>query len=142
MLRGKKRLISFAGITILALLAWWFTDTLGPAKKLMESGDSDPDYSANNVVITTLDKTGKRKYILKARRLTHFPADDTSALEFPELTQFNKGDAPVLTTANHGHLSSDKNKIVMTGQVKMTNVIKGDTDSDVVTSKKLTIILE
>lgn len=142
MRRGNKKLITISGITVLALLGWWLTNSLSPAKKIAESSQLEPDYYINDIVITALDISGKRKYILKARRMTHSPADDTSDLDFPELTQFNKGGTPVFTTANHGHLSADKKKIVMTGQVRMINVTKKDAASNIITSKKLTIILE
>lgn len=54
----------------------------------------DPDYYIENFTATGLDKNGKRRFVIKAKRMAHFPDDDTALLDYPQITQYQEGLAP------------------------------------------------
>jgi len=100
-----------------------------------------PDYYIENFTATGLDKNGKRRFVIKAQRMAHFPDDDTALFDFPEITQFQEGQAPRHTYADSGWMNSTGNEIIMTENVKV--VVEADENSPggTINTKRLRILL-
>lgn len=142
---GKTRSVWIGAAIALAATAWWISGFFisGTETTLSTSVSKDtPDYTIENPHIDALDKKGRKRYTLKAKRLTHFSSKKISNLEYPDLVQFNVGNESVHTTADHGVLSADRSRITMTGNVRIIQQLGGKQDGSVITSKELTVILE
>lgn len=77
----------------------------------------DPDYYIENFVATGLDKNGQRRFVIKAKRMAHFPDDDTALFDNPHIIQYEEGFAPRHTSADSGWMNSSGDEVLMTGNV-------------------------
>ncbi len=67
---------------MMALITFWINQTVqeqGP--RIDGSNRHDPDYRLENFVTTQTDVNGKLRYVLAASEMTHYPDDDTTALQ-------------------------------------------------------------
>jgi len=102
----------------------------------------DPDYYIENFTATGLDKDGKRRFVIEAERMAHFPDDDTALLDFPHIIEYEEGFAPRHTYADEGWMSSSGEEIIMTGNVRV--VIEADSrgPGGTMKTKRMRILLD
>jgi len=102
----------------------------------------DPDYYIENFVATGLDKNGQRRFVIKAKRMAHFPDDDTALFDYPHIVQYQEGIAPRHTYADSGWMNSSGDEVLMTGNVKV--VVEADSQSPggTMTSKRMRVLLD
>jgi lipopolysaccharide export system protein LptC len=101
----------------------------------------DPDYYVENFVATELDKNGRRRFVIKADRMAHFPDDDTALLDNPHITEFEIGQPPRHTYADSGWMSSSGDEILLTGNVRVVVEAGPDGGGGTMKSKRLRILL-
>jgi lipopolysaccharide export system protein LptC len=107
-------------LAALAALSWWMPNALvAPAALLDQRTRHDPDYYIENFTATAMDEHGAKKYLLTARRLTHYPDDLTAYLTQPRLVQYKPGTAPIHTAADHGQITHDSKYLLMRGNVRV-----------------------
>lgn len=102
----------------------------------------DPDYYIENFTATGLDKDGKRRFVIEAERMAHFPDDDTALLDFPHIIEYEEDLAPRHTYADEGWMSSSGEEIIMTGNVRV--VIEADSrgPGGTMKTKRMRILLD
>lgn len=102
----------------------------------------DPDYYIENFVATGLDKNGKRRFVIKAERMAHFPDDDTALFNKPHIVQYEEGLAPRHTYADSGWMNSTGDEVLMTGNVKI--VVEADSrgPGGTIDTKKMRVLLD
>jgi lipopolysaccharide export system protein LptC len=86
----------------------------------------DPDYYVENFTATGMDENGRRKYVLEAERLVHYPDDDTALLDKPHVIKYEEGSPPQHTYADSGWVSSDGNEVLLTGNVRVIQFTGGE----------------
>ena len=101
----------------------------------------DPDYYIENFTATGLDKNGKRRFVIKAKRMAHYPDDDTALLDFPVITQFEEGSAPRHTYADSGWMNSTGDEIIMTDNVRIVVEAGENGPGGTINTKRLRILL-
>lgn len=77
----------------------------------------DPDFIAEDFGITKMSATGRPEYILSAKRMLHFPDDDTTYILAPHLVQRHDDAAPIDIGADRGLVSGDGNETKFFGNV-------------------------
>ncbi|GMR03687.1 MAG: hypothetical protein BMS9Abin22_189 [Gammaproteobacteria bacterium] len=108
-------------LTLLAGGTWWLSQkATTPEAPFDGKTRHDPDYTIENFTTFVMNERGRRKYVLKAKRLAHYPDDGTSDLEQPYLIQYREGGAPLHTRATTGQLSNDASQIIMRGNVRVS----------------------
>ncbi len=113
-------------LLVLAALTWWMPNALvAPTALFDQQTRHDPDYTIEIFTATAMDERGEKKYILSAKKLTHYPDDQTAHLLEPRLIQYQPGAAPVYTTADNGRTSRDQKYLLMTGNVRVTQGANG-----------------
>ncbi len=102
----------------------------------------DPDYYITNFTATGFSEDGKKRYVIEAERMVHFPDDDTAMLDDVHITEFEEGFAPRHTYADSGWMSSTGDEVLLKGNVKV--VIEADSRGPAITqkSKRLRILLD
>ena len=102
----------------------------------------DPDYYIENFTATGLDKSGKRRFVIEAERMAHFPDDDTALLDFPHIIEYQDGFAPRHSYSDSGWMSSTGEEIILTNNVRV--VIEADSRGPGATlkSKRLRVLLD
>jgi len=101
----------------------------------------DPDYYIENFIATGLDKNGKRRFVIRAQRMAHFPDDDSALFDFPHVTQYEEGFAPRHTYADSGWMNSSGDEIIMTDNVKVVVEADENGPGGTINTKRLRVLL-
>ena len=114
-------LFPLALLGVLVLLTLWIDRSVQPPiPKPDGSTRHDPDYILNNFVTTKTDVNGDIRSVLRAQEMRHFPDDDTTELNAPDLVQHGIGDAPDTSiTAKRGWVSSNGENVKFMDDVKV-----------------------
>lgn len=116
-MRRVSNLLPLLVVLFLAGLTLW----LRFAVEVPEAAETDrqrnaPDAVADNFTLTQMDTAGKASYVLNARRMAHFPGDDSTKLDAPKFTR--RGDGPALRiSADRGTLDHEKEEAHFYGNV-------------------------
>lgn len=105
----------------LGLLSIWLQFGLIQKEQEVFDGEErhDPDYYIENFTSIGMDEKGRRRYVLEAERMVHYPDDDTALLDNPHVIQYEEGAPPKHTYAESGWVSSDGNEVMLTGNVRV-----------------------
>lgn len=100
--------------------AYWLNQQVQPLPfKPDSSKRHDPDFIVNKFVATTLNEQGKPHFIMSATKLLHYPDDDSTHVEAPELSNFEPDKPPMHTYANQGMMSGKGNEIFLRDNIKI-----------------------
>ncbi len=115
-----SKLAIAAALLTIAALSWWLPRSFTPGETARAPlARHEPDYTAENITTVAVDARGVKLYELSARRVTHFPDDDSTELEEPYLIQYRAGLAPTHTRARRGRIPGDSRDILLSGDVHM-----------------------
>ena len=140
--RHLEQAVLVAAIVVMFGLSLWLQmNFLKP--KLHQNAPTishEPDYYIDKFTATGRDSNGVA-YVLEAKRLEHFPDDNTSELDKPKLRQYNEGELSRTTSSDYGKLLEDGITIELKGNVQVT---QGATDmavDSVTSADRMTIKL-
>lgn len=91
----------------LALLTFWLERTARIEQGHPSLRRHDPDYIVHNFKIVGYGPTGMAESVLSARKMVHYPDDDSTELQAPRSVQTKPGEAPLTLTAERGAMSQD-----------------------------------
>jgi lipopolysaccharide export system protein LptC len=95
----NDRLVTWSPLLLLALLAtmsFWLDRKVQPtAHRADGSTRHDPDFIVEGFSAVKMNPDGTRRYALTAKRMVHFPDDNSTQLELPRLVYFDYQRAPV-----------------------------------------------
>ncbi|MGV8934071.1 MAG: LPS export ABC transporter periplasmic protein LptC [Gallionellaceae bacterium] len=106
----KERLRSWLPLIPLLLLLgaiYWLDMQVQPlAPGINPNLRHDPDYIIDNFTATSLNNQGKVRFVMSAKKMLHYPDDDTTFLTLPQLSSMTAEYPPVRMTAETGEISS------------------------------------
>ncbi len=139
-----EKLLIIGALACLGLLSLWLQ--FGIIEEQPVSFDSeqrhDPDYYIENFTAVGMDEQGKRRYVLEAERMVHYPDDDTALLDNPHVVEYAERQPPRHTYAESGWVSSNGNEILLTGNVRVIQGQGQQTSGGVMTTEKMRILLD
>ncbi len=109
-------------VLLLLLLAatYWLNQQVQPLPIMPDSSKRhDPDFIVNKFVATTHNEQGKPRFVMAAKKMLHYPDNDSTHLEAPELTSFDPDQPPMQTSANNGMVSGKGEEIFLRDDVKI-----------------------
>jgi lipopolysaccharide export system protein LptC len=108
-------------LPLLALLAatYWLNQQSLPGLAKPESKRHAPDAIMENFSATNLDEQGVADFILAAKKLMHYPDDDTTTVDEPQITLLSPGLPAIHATAEHGTISSNGDEVFLRDNVKV-----------------------
>lgn len=109
-------------LPLLLLLAatYWLNLQVQPLPPKPDSSKRhDPDFIISKFSATTLNEQGVPRFIMSAQKMVHYPDDDSTHLDAPQLSSFNTGQPPVYTFASQGEVSSKGDEIFLRDEVKL-----------------------
>lgn len=115
----RDRWLAYIPAVLLAALAgltYWLDQRVQPLGPLRGAAGS-PDFIIDDLVATRMNATGTPRYAVRAKKVVHYPADNSAVLEDPDVTHFEPGEAPVLIKASHGEISNNGENIYLSGSV-------------------------
>ena len=141
MIDARKLLLGLV-LCAAAVGSWWLTRGSDVPTTVTNTAAAQlPDYIVENFTGNSMDAQGRRKYLLTARRLTHYPHDDTAHFVEPVLVQFQPGGVIATTRADTGVMPDNGTEIVMTGNVRLTRSGDGE-PTGVTTTDRLRVELD
>lgn len=110
---GSTRLFPLLLMMSLALLTLWLERTVQVDDVHPSLKRHDPDYVVDRFTIVRHDLLGKPETTLSARKMTHYPDDDSTELAAPRVLKSKSGEAPMELTSDRGALSQDGEDIFL-----------------------------
>jgi len=102
----------------LAMLTLWLERAVNaPAGGRPDPSLHNPDFIVERFTATTLGKSGRPESRLIAKRMAHYPDDETTELEEPRLLQLPDEGPPVRITAERGTVTKDGEEVRLYGNV-------------------------
>ena len=128
-------------MALLAALTFWLDHIVQPpAVQRDGSTRHDPDYIVENFVAVRTGLDGAPRHQLEAKRMLHYPDDDTTHLEKPRLLSF-AGVHPEGSIVSETALMSSEGKTVdFRGNVKAVRAASGARSELVLTTEHLHVI--
>lgn len=120
----QERLTAWFPLLLLATLAaltfWLDRAVQAPPQGPPGIMRHDPDYVADGLAVMRMAPDGSIKHTLTARRMVHYPDDDTTHIESPRLVSHVTQRAPVTITARSALLSSEGENVYFQDDVRLT----------------------
>lgn len=118
MTAAHRNLLAALLLSLITLGSWWVArqaESRIPYRPLPHS----PDYYLDRFTAVTTGSDGRPERQLSARRMVHFPDDDSTELTAPRMTFFEPGRPPWQIRAERGWLSGDRQLIRLQGEVNI-----------------------
>lgn len=104
-------------LLLLAATYWLNLQVQSPVSTENKNLRHDPDYTIDNFTATTLDERGKIRFVMSAKKMWHYPDDDTTHLEMPKLASLTTDRPPVHMSAQNGELSHKGDEVFLRNDV-------------------------
>ena len=110
--------LPLAALGLLVGLTLWLNQLVQPQGSRADgSKRHDPDLMVENFNARKLDDTGLVRYTLAARKMVHYPDDNSALLESVTLEAFEPQQPKMTVTADHGRLEEGGDRIWIEGNV-------------------------
>lgn len=100
----------------------------------------DPDFMINQFTATTLNVQGKPQYVMSARKLIHYPDDNSTHVEAPALSSFEPDKPPLHIYADKGMMSGKGDEVFLHENVKIVRAASTDQSEMTFTTSYLHVI--
>jgi len=127
-------------LALLAALTWWLDQKVQPLGPHDGTSNADPDFVAENFEAKRMNDDGSARYSVVARKMVHYPADNSAVLEEPRLTHFDPDKAPVSIRADQGVVSSNGETVDFRGDVHVRRAPFGEDPEMTLTTSFLHVI--
>jgi len=110
--------LPLAALALLVGLTLWVNQLVQPAGNRADASKRhDPDVMVDNFKARKLDEQGLVRYTLVARKMVHYPDDDSALLETVRLEAFEPKQPRMTITADHGRLEQGGERVWIEGNV-------------------------
>ena len=117
------RLGTWFPLLVLALLAgltFWLDRIVQPQVADRDRPlHHDPDYVVHGLSGMSMDARGALKHTLSAKKMTHFPDDDTTNLIAPKFVTYTESRSPMTVTAREATVSANGENIYFNDDVRV-----------------------
>lgn len=117
------RLVTWSPLILLALLAtltFWLDRKVQPPARMPDgSTRHDPDFFVEGFSAMKMNPDGTRRYALSARRMVHYPDDNSTQLELPRLVYFDYQHAPVTVRSDTAEVARGGKDVFFSGNVQV-----------------------
>lgn len=134
------QLFPFLLLGLLASLTFWLDQAVQQGPKASETERHDPDYIIENVAARRMGPDGQIRHTLHARRMTHYPDDDSTLLETPRFVSNASARAPVTITSRTATVSSGGENLYFETDVHATRAAYADRSELVLNTSFLHVI--
>jgi lipopolysaccharide export system protein LptC len=119
----NDRLITWSPLILVALLAtmsfWLDRKVQPPAHRPDGTTRHDPDFIVEGFSAVKMNPDGTRRYALAAKRMVHFPDDNSTQLELPRLVYFDYQRAPVTIRSETAEAVQGGDDVFFRGDVQI-----------------------
>lgn len=104
-------------LMLMAATYWLNLQVQSPNSGANKNLRHDPDYMIDNFTATTLDEQGKIRFVMSAKKMWHYPDDDTTHLDSPRVASLAAERPPMHMTALNGEISSKGDEVFLRNNV-------------------------
>jgi lipopolysaccharide export system protein LptC len=119
-----ERLTAWFPVLLLAAVAavtvWLDHQVQPPDVAVHGNARHDPDYIVDNFIVTRIGPDGIVRYKLNARRMQHYPDDDTTVLEAPSFVNYRAAGVTVTARSKTATLSTNGENAYLSDDVRLT----------------------
>jgi len=114
--------LSIAILGLLAAVSYYLAETADRSRMPERTGAArhEPDYFAERVALTRLDRSGLPSFRLSADRMRHYPDDGSSEFDNPLLVSLEPGRPLVTLRATRGRSTSEGERTELFDDVVLT----------------------
>ena len=130
-------------LPLLLLLAatYWLNQQVQPLPPKPDSSKRhDPDFIVSKFAATTLNEQGTKRFIMSAKEMVHYPDDDSTHLQEPQLSSFYAKRPPVYIFAKRGEVSSKGDEVFLRDEVKLVRAPNGARGGMAITTSYLHVV--
>ena len=140
--RHLEQAVLVAAIVVMFGLSLWLQMYFLNPKLLQNAPivSHEPDYYIHKFTTTGRDTNGIA-YVLEAKRLAHFPDDNTALLDEPRLVQYDEDKSARTTFSDSGLVYENGTKILLQGNVQVTQGATDTAVGNVTSTDRMTIKL-
>lgn len=130
-------LLGLLGVT------YWLNQQAQPeAAKPDGSKRHDPDAIMENFSAVKFNELGAPRFIMAAKKMQHYPDDDSTTLEVPRLTTLSAGQPAIHTIARRGTLSSRGDEVFLYEDVEVLREASADREELALQTEFLHVVPE
>jgi len=141
MAERRQRLRAWSPLLPLLLLlgaTYWLNQQVQPLPpKSDDSKRHDPDFIVSKFSATTLNEQGAPRFILSAEKMVHYPDDDSTHLDAPQLSSLHPGQPSVYTSARQGEISRKGDEVFLRDGVKLVRAADATQSEMILTTSYL-----
>ena len=140
MMRATVWLPMAALATLVALTFWLERQVRMEGQRASTPAKNEPDVIINNFNATKMAPDGSLRYLLRAEKMTHYPAGDTSRLDRVSFESRSPDRPPIKVTSNTGMVTDGGDMVVMEGNVVMNAEASESAAAWTMSTEKLTVL--
>ncbi len=107
-------------LAVLAALTFWLDRAVQPpATARPGNPKGEPDYIVDGLSAARMDKNGKVRHTLLAKKMTHFAEEDMTMLVEPTFVTYADGGAPLTVTSRQAQMSGNGENVYFQDQVRV-----------------------
>jgi lipopolysaccharide export system protein LptC len=107
-------LIALLGVT------YWLNQQVQPGPAVPDSSKRhDPDAIVENFSATKLNEQGLPSFIMSAKKMLHYPDDDSTTLDEPRITMLSAGQPDIHAFAKRATISSKGDEVFLRDDVEV-----------------------
>lgn len=127
-------------LLLLVALTFWLEQLVRPAvPRATAQGRNDPDLIVDNFTARKLGPDGTLRYTLTARKMTHYPVEDTSRLEAVSFEASSPGQPKITATSKTGSVTEGGDRVILEGDVVVNGAASDKLPAWKLTTPKLTL---
>lgn len=111
---------------LVALTFWLDHMAQPPARGPGAASRHDPDFIVDGLSATRMNQAGATAYTLSARRMVHYPDDDSTVLSSPRFVSYSTSKSPVTITANEAVVSANGEHVYFQDNVHVSRAAYGN----------------
>lgn len=138
--RARYWLLPLPLLALLALTYWLDQQAQPGLAKSDSSKRHDPDAIVENFSATKLNEQGTPHTVMTAKKMLHFPDDDSTTLEMPRISSFSAERPAIRASAELGTLSSKGDEVFLRGDVEILRESSANSDGFSLQTEYLHII--
>ena len=124
MTRGRLQLLrewsTLLPLLLLLAATYWLNQQVRPLLSKPDSGKRhDPDFIVSRFSATTMSEQGVPRFLMIAQKMIHYPDDDSTHLEEPQLTSFFPDRPTIYISAKRGEVSSKGDEVFLHDEVRL-----------------------
>ena len=133
--------LPLAALALLVVLTLWLNQLVqAPGARADGSRRHDPDLIVENFSARKLGLDGRVLYTLAARKMVHYPDDDSALLETVKVEAYEPRQPRLMITADNGRLEQGGERVLIEGNVVIVRDADAKNEAARVTTDKLLVL--